>query len=331
VKITFKSEDIQELNFVREYEDGFSVGGPTGLRELKSTFAYNSVHSKSHRLYIPGVITSMFESTSAGYEYYIESDFPYLQMHFELTTDGCEYLPKAQFEPETRIYTGQHALLFYPSLKGALRYLPKNNGFSVEIEITLDYFRRLFNNDLEVLRTFGEQIEKMQPALMGNRSYPVTPRMKEVLFDIRSCGYVGALKKMFVEAKVAELLTLQIDQISNGHDEPQPSLKKDDIDKLHHVRDIMLNNLVAPLSVEQLSRMAGLNRTKLQEGFKQVFGDTVFGYLTQARMEQAREMILDGKYSTIAEVASLIGYKNPQHFTAAFKKTFGYLPRDMKS
>jgi AraC-like DNA-binding protein len=38
----------------------------------------------------------------------------------------------------------------------------------------------------------------------------------------------------------------------------------------------------------------------------------------------------DGRNSTIAEVASPLGYKNPQHFTATFKKTFGYLPRDIK-
>lgn len=322
---------MQALNFVREYTDGFGVDTSTGIRELKTSFHYRDIESNAHIIYLPGVIVSMFEGgRSSGHQYGLESDFPYLQMHFELTTSGCEYFPNARFEPETRIYTGEHSLLFYPALKGNLHYLPRVDAFSIEIELTIDFLRRIFNNDLGVLRTFGDSIEKMQPSIMGNRSYAITPRMKEVLFEIRNCHYTGSLKKIFIEAKVIELLTLQIDQINAGLDDPATSLKKEDVDKLHEVRDIILQHLVTPYSIEQLSRMAGINRTKLQEGFKEIFGSTVFSYITQARMEQAKGLILEGKYASIAEVASLIGYKNPQHFTAAFKRTFGYLPKDLK-
>lgn len=331
MKLRFSSDDIQELNFVREYEEGFGVDTSIGIKEVRSSFSYKGIESNSHRIYLPGVIVSLFDGVrSTGYEYGLESDFPYMQMHFEITTSGCEYFPKAGAEPETLIYTGQHSLLFYPALKGQLKYLPLANAFSVEIELTIDFLRRIFNNDLGVLRTFGESIEKMQPSIMGNRSYPITSRMKEVIFEIRRCSYTGSLKKIFVEAKVIELLTLQIDQINTRQDSPASSFKREDIDKLHEVRDRILQNLVTPYSIEQLARMAGLNRTKLQEGFKDVFGSTVFAYITQARMEQAKGLIMDGKYPSIAEVASLIGYKNPQHFTAAFKRTFGYLPKDLK-
>ncbi|WP_234859251.1 helix-turn-helix domain-containing protein [Aquimarina aquimarini] len=33
---------------------------------------------------------------------------------------------------------------------------------------------------------------------------------------------------------------------------------------------------------------------------------------------------------TIAEISYAVGYKNPQHFTAAFKRKFGYLPSNLK-
>lgn len=316
---------------MREYETGYDVDTSIGMKEIKSSFHYKGIESHSHRIYLPGVIIALLEGVrSAGHEYGLESDFPYMQMHFEISTNGCEYFPKAGAEPDTLIYTGQHSLLFYPTLKGRLKYLPMVNAFSVEIELSVDFLRRIFHNDLGVLRIFGESIEKMQPAIMGNRSYPITPRMREVIFEIRRCIYTGSLKKIFVEAKVIELLTLQIDQINTGLDNPVSTLRREDVDKLHEVRDRILQNLVTPYSIEQLSRMAGLNRTKLQEGFKEVFGSTVFAYITQARMEQAKGLIVDGKYASIAEVASLIGYKNPQHFTAAFKRTFGYLPKDLK-
>ena len=98
----------------------------------------------------------------------------------------------------------------------------------------------------------------------------------------------------------------------------------------HHRRVILLN-INDPFSIEELARVAGLNRTKLQEGFKELFGTTIFGYISDTRLEEARRHILDpGSVLSIGEIAALSGYKNPQHFTAAFKKKFGYLPRDAR-
>ncbi|WP_256441273.1 helix-turn-helix transcriptional regulator [Chitinophaga sp. HK235] len=72
------------------------------------------------------------------------------------------------------------------------------------------------------------------------------------------------------------------------------------------------------------------NDFKLKKGFKEMFGNTVFGYMNQVRMEKAKLLLLEGKNS-IADISFTVGYKNPQHFTAAFKKHFGYLPSELKS
>lgn len=330
MKIVFKSEDIQEYTYTREYTDGYTVPNAVGLYEYRGETHLSGIHAKSHRIHVDGIFAALFQSThERSFSQFIESDFPYLQMHFELTTSGCIYKPKARFEPETNILHGQHSLLFYPALQGELTYLKTPTAQSVEIELSLDFLRRAYGNDLEQLGSFGLSIEKSRPALMGNRSFPITARMKQVLAELRDCPYAGSLKKLFVTAKVMELLALQIDQMTA---EPPASvnLKKADIDKLHAVRDLLSQNLHAPYSIEQLSRLVGLNRTKLQEGFKELFQTTIFGYLTDCRMEQAKELILAGHYDTIAEVSNLIGYKNHQHFTVAFKKKFGYLPRELK-
>jgi AraC-like DNA-binding protein len=152
--------------------------------------------------------------------------------------------------------------------------------------------------------------------------------MIQALAEIRNCQYVDSLKRMFVEAKIVELLTLQIDQILSARD-TQPALKKKMQDKLQEVRALLLTNLDTPCSIEMLSKTVGINRTNLQEGFKQLFGTTIFGYITDQRMVRAQELLDSGQYETIAEVATLVGYKNPQHFTAAFKRKFGYLPKQL--
>ena len=330
MKIVFKSEEFAELTFVREYADGFDVSEKSGIRETKSESHYQGLHSKTHRIFCPGFIFSIIEGAlDKDLIQILESDFPYMQMHFELSTTGCLYYPNAQHEIDTVIYGGTHSLLFYPALNGKLYYLKKPESVSVEIELSLDFIRKIFNNDLEILKSFGENVEKNHPAIMGNKSYPITQGMKDILFAIRDCTYTGTLKKIFVEAKVIELLTLQISQI-NSREERKIYLRKTDIDKLQEVKSLLSSNLHKPFSVEELAKIAGINRTKLQEGFKELFGNTVFGYITELRLEEARQLILDGSFTTIAEIGTLAGYKNPQHFTAAFKRKFGYLPKDIK-
>lgn len=331
MKIVFKSEDFAELNHVREYASGYEVEDRGGIREAHHEFEYGGIHSKIHRIYCPGMIFSMIEGALENdLVQILESDFPYLQMHFELSTTGCLYFPNAKFEIETEIYGGSHALLFYPALKGNLHYLKKPLSYSVEIELSLDFLRGLFRNDLEVLREFGRDIEANHPAIMGNRAFPITPGMKRVLAEVRDCPYHGALKKVFVEAKVAELLTMQIDQI-NASQKGRKVLKRADADKLHEVKHLLINRVYDPYSIDELAKVAGMNRTKLQEGFKELFGTTVFGYISDIRLDEARRRILDTSHNiTIAEIAALSGYKNPQHFTAAFKRKYGQLPKDLK-
>ncbi|WP_353721222.1 AraC family transcriptional regulator [Dyadobacter sp. 676] len=331
MKIVFRSEEFAELNFERGYSEGFGVDERSGIRETRYEYSHPGMHSRMHRIYCPGMICSMIEGElDRDLVQILESDFPYLQMHFELSTTGCLYIPEAKSEIETVIYGGSHSLLFYPALKGRLYYLKKPMSRSVEIELSLDFLRRLFHDDLEVLQDFGKNIEKNHPAVMGNRSFPITPEMNRLLAEIRDCPYTGSLKKLFVEARVVELLILQISQI-NAAGEEKSRLKRSDIDKLHEVKDLLLRNINDPFSIEELARVAGLNRTKLQEGFKELFGTTVFGYITDTRLEEARRHLLntDSRLS-IGEIAALSGYKNPQHFTAAFKKKFGYLPRDAR-
>ena len=63
----------------------------------------------------------------------------------------------------------------------------------------------------------------------------------------------------------------------------------------------------------------------LRRGFKQLFGMTVVGYLTQQRIEQAEQTLRMGN-CTVAEVANRVGYAHLGHFAAAFKRHFGITP-----
>ena len=64
---------------------------------------------------------------------------------------------------------------------------------------------------------------------------------------------------------------------------------------------------------------------KLKKSFKELFGIPVIEYLYNLKMEHARKMLYEqGMY--VSEVSSIVGYKNPNHFSTAFKRKFGVKP-----
>ena len=76
-----------------------------------------------------------------------------------------------------------------------------------------------------------------------------------------------------------------------------------------------------------MAQTIGIGDRKLQQGFKQLYGTTVFNYLQNYRLEQAQLMLREGNLN-VATVANNIGYTHLGHFAAAFKRKFGMTPRD---
>lgn len=108
------------------------------------------------------------------------------------------------------------------------------------------------------------------------------------------------------------------------------TLKPKDIEKIHRARYILIFQQENPPSLLDLARQVGINDNKLKIGFRQVFGTTVFGYLHNHRMEIARQLLQDGKMR-VAAVANAVGYANPGHFAAGFKRKFGVSPSECKA
>ena len=61
-------------------------------------------------------------------------------------------------------------------------------------------------------------------------------------------------------------------------------------------------------------------------GFKELYGDTIYAYLLDHKMEEARRMLNSQKYN-VNEVGLKLGYSTASHFIAAFKKKYGTTPK----
>lgn len=200
-----------------------------------------------------------------------------------------------------------------------------NRGEFFEVSLTPQLYCDLFVGDNQLL---DGVLSKDGTKLFANIS--ANPLVKPLIAELFSnrMAYSGKMKKLYLESKVIELLLLQMQHIDVRH---CSSLKfnSTDIDAIHSVKELIDNNIEETQSIAKLALDAGINQTKLKQGFKELFGNTVFGYLTLQRMQQAKLLLLESSLP-ICEIANRVGYKHAQHFTVAFKKQMGYLPSDLR-
>jgi len=162
----------------------------------------------------------------------------------------------------------------------------------------------------------------------GNQ--PITQQLKTIISEIAEAGQPHYIRRIYLEGKILELLSLQLN--NNLIYTPESSgtlIANDELLKLQTAKQLLEADIKNPPSLTELAKKCGLNDFKLKKGFKEAYGNTVFGHLAQLRMEKAKLLLQSGL--TVSEVADTIGYKNAHHFTVAFKKWFGLLPSFVKT
>jgi len=96
--------------------------------------------------------------------------------------------------------------------------------------------------------------------------------------------------------------------------------------KSKKAKDIIIARMIEPPTLQELANDVGLTLKKLKEGFKQIYGDSVFSFLFEYKMEYARKLLESNQYN-VNEVGLKVGYSTASHFIAAFKKKYGVTPK----
>jgi CheY-like chemotaxis protein len=92
---------------------------------------------------------------------------------------------------------------------------------------------------------------------------------------------------------------------------------------------ILHEDLAQPPDLKSLARAVGTNARRLNEAFHQCVGATVFDYLREVRMEQARKLLRETSLA-VQVIAGDLGYENAANFATAFKERFGFSPRQYR-
>lgn len=98
---------------------------------------------------------------------------------------------------------------------------------------------------------------------------------------------------------------------------------------LARVVDLLVSDLCYPPSLDRLADLAGMSHVRLNRCFRNAYGKTVFAWLRDYRLEQAKRHLLESDAS-VTEIAFLCGFSSSSHLAAAFKERYGCCPAELR-
>ncbi len=97
--------------------------------------------------------------------------------------------------------------------------------------------------------------------------------------------------------------------------------------RLERVREVIAARPQGEYSLSELAQVAAMSPSSLRSKFKACYGQTLFDFLKQKRLQMARDYLLRG-YS-VQQAAHFAGYSYATNFTTAFRKHFGVAPSSL--
>ena len=224
--------------------------------------------------------------------------------HLSIARDGHDGYQRAAFDPPELILLDVH--------------MPKADGFAA---------CRLLKTDKRTRRT---------PVIFLTAANDIEARLKGF-----ALGAVDYICKPFVADEVLARVSIHLNlakrvrqipssQSVDATEIPQPTNDSADEVLVNAAKELLTENLATPLSMSDLVSHLGTNERWLNKVFRQYTDMTVFVWMREERLRQARQLLAETSLD-IATIAEQLGYHSQSHFANAFRDRSGVSPRDYRA
>jgi len=214
-------------------------------------------------------------------------------------------------------------LLYNPQKELPLHLELAPHSWVISVIVSIKKFHALFSTEADYIPFLSDENKDKK---YYNES-DISPSMAIVLSQLFHYNLNPSIKNLYYKGKGYELLSLYFNRSEDPNAEQCPFLvDEDNVMKIRRAKEIVIANMAEPPGLQELADQVGLNLKKLKMGFKQIYGDTVYGFLFDYKMDYARKLLDSGSYN-VNEVGLKIGYSTGSHFIAAFKKKFATTPK----
>lgn len=250
-----------------------------------------------------------------------EIDNTSIQLHFCLRGTSTFLFNNGNYK--LNVLDQRSILLYNPQQVLPINLELKPKTLLISLLISIEKFHSLFSKEASYIPFLSEENK--------NRKYydenSIKPPVLIVLQQIINNNSNNPIKKLYVRGKLYELLSLHFQNDEATAEENCPFLVDErDVLKIREAKDIIIERMANPPTLQELANEVGINLKKLKEGFKQIYSDTVYSFLFNYKMEHARQLLENNRYN-VNEVGIKVGYSTSSHFISAFKKKFGTTPK----
>lgn len=217
----------------------------------------------------------------------------------ETVTRACDYL-----------IVGTRATVDSPQVAKAIQY--RNSGKSNIKIIPEDELLRMLNG--EVLE-IPEEDQRVQQAREDAIKHAADAKLR-----LREAGARRAKEKL------SERESPEVSVLIKAENKPDIRLKKALSPEINKVLDILrANQYQDTASLAEMAAMSGMAMESFRKLFAKEMGTSPSNYLLQCKMERAKELLLEQKY-TVRQVGAAVGMPDPHHFSKQFKNYVGVSP-----
>ena len=156
--------------------------------------------------------------------------------------------------------------------------------------------------------------------------------IRTVMLGILDCTLAEPARETLRAGKCIELLCLVVEALRE--DALVPANAMGDWSELDTQRIVAARQLIderwrEKLTLDDIARACGLNRTKLTRGFRDLYACTISDAIAEQRLGGARQLLLASDLP-ISSIGYRCGYLNNASFTRAFSRRFGEAPSQMR-
>ena len=155
---------------------------------------------------------------------------------------------------------------------------------------------------------------------------PMPPNVSAPLREAMSGQFIGPARKLFAQARILDYLGGLLNFVLAN--DPAPSQPPSDR-KMEELRHHLVNLEGQMPTLLELAKEFGTSARRLNADFMAKYGTSIYSFVTEHRLALAHAILLSDQVS-MKTLATRLGYSHVNHFSAAFKKRFGYSPGGLR-
>lgn len=166
-------------------------------------------------------------------------------------------------------------------------------------------------------------------AKAGQRLYEqvkLTHELCRLIFDFSAEWQQEPARHLVQEGLMMQILGNLLSPVNDAQSSCPYLKDHSQVQQIKQIKEYLLNHLDNPPTLSQIAKMFNINIQHLKTRFKSVYGMPVYGFVLNAKLEQAHYLLYQHQYS-VKEAACAVGYHNTSQFISAYKKKYHNTPK----